>query len=306
MTAGHTLHKPARRWQLSLRAVLAAAVLAWLLLPLAVGWFPHAADNAPASAQPIAMTPLVASFTVATASAVLATMLGSAFAAALVLGRFPARALWATLLLIPFVSPQTVWTLSQIACYGRGGLMEHQLGDAWRPALAWLDPDQYVATTLVLAQVHAPLAMLVLMRGFSRLQFAGLEAARLFFHQRGKLRWMLTALRLELFAAYLLVFAMALGNFAVPHAMQCRLHIIEVYLRSANYLDQWGALLAALPLAGLALVAAAGFALLDRGTSYATAAGDVQHSGRTHWSGARRCGVIRRAGHRAADHGPGR
>lgn len=256
------------------RGAAAVSVLAVLLAPLVLGWLPQAAGG-PNLKSEISdfRSSLPASIAVAFVAALLATTLGGLFAAALGLTQLPARSLWATLLLIPLVSPPTVWTLGQVACYGRGGLAEQWLGDGWRTWLTAIDPQQYLATTLVLAQVHAPLAMLVIGRGFERLRYAGLEAALLYFGRGGRLRWLLRSLRYELIGSLLLVFALALGNFAVPHVMQCRLYVIEVYMRSANYLDQLGAMWVAAPLAALAIAAAAGFALLDR-ASGAAAVGD--------------------------------
>lgn len=248
------------------RGILSVLALIVLLAPLALGWLPQSADPANLESQISGFkSSLPASIVVATAAAILATSLGGLFAAALVFVKVPARSLWATLLLIPLVSPATVWTLAQIACYGRGGMVERCLGDGWRPRLVATDPQQYIATVLVLAQVHAPLAMLVIGRGCDRLKFAGLEAARLYFQRVRRVRWMLASLRYEVVASFLLVFAMSLGNFAVPHVMQCRLYVIDVYMRSANYLDQLGAMRDALPLVALAVTATCAFALLNRG-----------------------------------------
>lgn len=261
------------------RGGLAALTLVVLLAPLALAWLPRSADQ-PAAEIPQTAS-LFASLAIAAAAAVLAVALGGLCAAALVFAQLPARALWATLLLIPFVTPPTVWTLAQVACFGRGGLIERWLGDGGRPALAAADSDQYLATTLVLAQIHAPLAMLIVLRGLDRLQRTGLDAARLFFSGRSRLVWLLRALRQEILSASLVSFALALANFSVPHVMQCRLYIIDVYMRSANYLDQLGALKAALPLVAVALAAALGFAWLDRGVAYASATSDPPHRGRT-------------------------
>jgi ABC-type Fe3+ transport system permease subunit len=109
---------------------------------------------------------------------------------------------------------------------------------------------------MVLAQIHAPLAMLLIGRGLGRLHLTGLEAARLHLRGRQLVGWMAGAVRREIVAAFLLGLALSLGNFAVPHVMQCRLYPIEIYMRLANYHDQAGALSASLPLVGLVLLAA--------------------------------------------------
>jgi ABC-type Fe3+ transport system permease subunit len=67
----------------------------------------------------------------------------------------------------------------------------------------------------------------------------------------------LSAARREIAAALLLAFALAMGNFAVPHVLQCEVYSLEIYTRMANYLDERGALRAAAPLLVVVLTAAA-------------------------------------------------
>jgi ABC-type Fe3+ transport system permease subunit len=69
----------------------------------------------------------------------------------------------------------------------------------------------------------------------------------------------------------LFALAMALGEFAVPHVLQCRLYPIEVYGQVINYLDEAGALRLALPLLTITLLAAAGVALAESGRKYVVA-----------------------------------
>src|SRR6185437_8905679 len=138
---------------------------------------------------------------------------------------------------LPFVAPGAAWALGQTYCYGPGGLVERWCGDGWRPWLAALNRGGYAATVLVLAEILAPLAMLLVGRGMARLTAGGFDAARLSLTRVRLARWLVGALRPELTAAFLLCFALALGNFAVPHVLQCRLYTIEIFFRLTNYLD---------------------------------------------------------------------
>jgi iron(III) transport system permease protein len=236
-----------------------------LLAPLVLVWIPAAApEEMPGEAARIAWPAFGASLAVAFAAAVLAVIIGGLLAAVLVLTDLPGRGFWATAFVLPFVCPPLVWAMGQVYCYGSGGLMERWLGGAWRGVLACSDRGHYLATTLVLAEIHAPLAMLIVGRGMGRLNQAGLEAARLFLSPLALARWIAGAVRPEAMASLLLVLALALGNLAVPHVMQCRLYPIEVYARMANYLDAPGALWTALPLLLATLVAVAGVAVLER------------------------------------------
>lgn len=248
----------------------AALVTVALLFPLVVVWLPGGAVQRPAEPLTFAWESLVASLAVASAAAVLAVLVGGTLAAVLVLTDLPGRNLWATALLVPFLCPPTVWALGQVYCYGAGGLAERALGGLWRAVYARRGPGNYLPTVLVLAQIHAPLAMLIVGRGLGRLQHAGFEAARLQLSPWGLARWIARAVWPEAAAAGLLALALGLGNFAVPHVLQCRLYPIEVYARLTNYLDRTGAAWAALPLLAAALAAAAGIALVERNVRYAT------------------------------------
>jgi len=247
----------------SLPAILITVVL---LLPLALVWLPGGPPQLATSGQVIQIdwNTLGASLAVAAAAATLAVMLGAALAAVFVLTDFPGRGIWATVALVPFICPPTVWALGQVYCYSGGGLMERWCGSAWRAAWALSDDGHYTATTLELAQIHAPLAMLIVARGFGRLHHAGLQSARLFLTPLGMVRWTIAAVRQEAMVAFLLVLALSLGNFAIPHVLQCRLYPIDIYARAANYLDQAGALRIALPLLVVAFFAAAGIAAVER------------------------------------------
>lgn len=188
---------------------------------------------------------LVASVLVAAVAAALALVIGAALAALLSWTDFPVPAVWATMALLPFVCPPTVWTLGQMYCYGPGGVIEHLVGDDWRPIMSRANSGHYLATVLVLAEVHVPLVMLIVGRGFERLHQLGFESAWFYLSRRRMFAWTLTAARRELCGAYLLAFALCVGNFAVPHVLQCRLYVIEVYMRLTNYLDLAGAVRAA-------------------------------------------------------------
>lgn len=260
-------------------------------MPFALVWLPGAtpvAGFSPAQSPEIRWQLLAASIVVAAAAALLAVMVGSMIAALLVITDLPQPSIWGTAALLPFLCPPTVWALSQVHCFGPGGLLEQFFGDALRPWLAWLNQGHYLSTILVLAMIHAPLAMLIVGRGLGRIHHAGFEAARLFLTPLRLTWWFTRGVWPELAAAFLLAFALCLGNFAVPHVLQCRLYAIEVFTRMANYLDQLGAIRAAVPLLATTLVAVALFAVLDRGATYAApeqhGAGRIRLEGKKWWA----------------------
>jgi iron(III) transport system permease protein len=248
-------------------------VVVVLLAPVVLAWLPHGAATAREAgpSPPVPWTPLVASLAVAAAAAVLAVIVGGALAALLVLTDFPGRPFWATVALLPFVCPPMVWAIGQVYCYGPGGLVERWCGSAWRAVQACSDPGHYAVTTLVLAQIHAPLAMLIVGRGLRQIHTAGLESARLFLSRRAMIGWTARAVRPEAAAALLLSMALSLGNFAVPHVLQCRLYTMEIYVQMANYLDHAAAMWTSLPLVGAAVLAAAGMAIAERRARYVSA-----------------------------------
>ena len=258
---------------LRIESVLAVLVIVVLLAPLVWVCLPGGtAATGPSPAIPkMPWTTLGASLAVAIAAAALAVVVGGALAALLVLTDFPGRSLWATVALLPFVCPPMVWALGQVYCYAPGGLMERWCGGPWRAVQACSDRGHYAVTTLVLAQIHAPLAMLIIGRGLGRLHHAGLESARLLLSPLGMVRWTAGAVRQEAAAALLLAMALSLGNFAVPHVLQCRLYTMEIYLRMTNYLDHAGALWTCVPLVAATALAAAGIALAERRARYVTA-----------------------------------
>lgn len=221
-----------------------------------------------------AWTAFGASLAVSAAAACLAVIIGGLVAAAIELTDLPGRSLWATLMLIAFASPSAAWALAQTYCYGASGLVDHWLGDAWRPWLVRFDSGHYLSAVLVLGQIHAPLAMLLVGRGFAHLPPAGWDAARLLLPPARRWRWAAGAVRPDAASAWLLAFALGLGNFAVPHVLQCRLFPIEVYLQLTNYLDRAGASRSALALLSVALVAVAAMAFVERRRPYAAAGGN--------------------------------
>jgi len=260
------IHYPSAR----LTALLAAGAL---LLPLVLAWLPGDRSLPLVSGPecPIAWGVLAKSLAVAAAAAAMAVAVGTALAAALVLTDLPGRALWATALALPFLCPRAVWALGQVYCYGPGGMSEQCLGGAWRTASCLSDAGHYLVTTLVLAEVHAPLAMFIIGRGLGRLQHAGLDSAILLLRPAVFVRWLGGAIRQEAAAAFLLVLALALGEFAVPHVLQCRLYTLEIYGRVINYLDPAGAMRLSWPLLAVTLMAALGVALAERRQSYVSA-----------------------------------
>ena len=254
-------------------ALVVASVLLAPLATLAVGGgsagestfaLPAPATFAVAGEPAFAWAAFGASLAVSAAAACLAVIIGGLVAAVFELTDLRGRSLWATLMLIAFASPSAAWALAQTYCYGASGLVDHWLGDAWRPWLARLDSGHYLSAVLVLGQIHAPLAMLLVGRGFAHLPPAGWDAARLLLPPVRRWRWTAGAVRPEAASAWLLAFALSLGNFAVPHVLQCRLFPIEVYLQLTNYLDRAGASRSALILLAVALVAVAAMAFVER------------------------------------------
>jgi len=248
------------------RNLVAILVAAALLLPLVSLWLPNwePAGRTPVGGLSLEGGNFAASLAVAAASAAVAVAVGSGLAALFVLTDFPGRTFWSTICLTPFVTPPAVWALGQVYCYGPGGTIELLLGDGWRGPLARWNAGHYLSTVVVLAEVHAPLAMLVVGRGMARLHRAGLEPALLFLTPLRLVVWAERALRSVWLAAFFLTFALALGNFAVPHVLQCRLYTIGVYTRMANYLDPSGSVRAAGPLLLAAVAAAALLACAER------------------------------------------
>jgi iron(III) transport system permease protein len=250
--------------QHAFRTICGGVVVLLFLLPVALVWLPSStATDELLTSPPIPWATLVRSVCVAGATALLALAIGAALAFLFAATDFPVSAFWGTLVLVPFVCPSTAWALADVYCYGPGGVVERMLGDGLRPVIEQFNRGHYLSTVMVLAQIYAPIVMLFLWRGVGRLHHAGLEAAFLFLSPSRRLMWLVRTLRRELIGSASLVFAMALGNFAVPHVLQCRLYIIDVYMRAANYLDHDGAVLAVLPLVLLALAAIACVIWLD-------------------------------------------
>lgn len=247
----------------------------WLALalsaPLVLAWLPGSLEE-PAHTRDLPAIPwalLAASLAVAGSSALVAVAVGTALAAVISLTDLGRRPAWATLLVFPFLSPPMVWTLGQVYAFGPGGLAERLCGSPWRLTCGAINGGHYAATVLVLAQIHAPLALLLVGRGLDRLHHAGFEAALLMLPPVHLTRWLIRALRPELTAAWLLAFALGLGNFSVPHVLQCRLYVLEIYSQNANYLNPHGALWLSLPLIGCSLAAAVLMAWVERTSTYA-------------------------------------
>jgi ABC-type Fe3+ transport system permease subunit len=211
---------------------------------------------------------LSASVAVAVCATLLSLAQGTLLAAFVVLTRLPGRQILAALWLIPFVAPATVWALCGMYCYGPGGIVDRCLGSSWRSVPGAIDGGHYIGTTIVLSQIYTPLAMVLIGRGMARLGHAGFDAARLYFSAPARITWMLRSLAPEIIAAALLTFALAIGNFAVPNVLQCRLYPTYVYLRMSNYLDQAGAARAAAPLVSIALAATTAFVIQERRRRY--------------------------------------
>ena len=249
------------------KRLVATILVGTLLLPLFCAWFLSLpADAQISSSFEMAWDKFVASVIVAAVAAALATFVGCLFAFQIQMGMRRLGAAWSTFLLIPFVCPPMVWSLGQVYCFGAGGFVERVVGDGLRPWFDEFNRGHFLATTIVLAQIHAPLAMLIVGRGIARLPHYGLEAANHYLSGRAFVLWFVGAMRRELSAAFLLVFALSMGNFSVPHTFQCHLYPIEIYSRMTNYLDARGALVAAIPLLIVTLAAAALLVFSERST----------------------------------------
>ncbi len=242
----------------SLRFWVAALVMLVLLLPVLSLWLlDQTIDHqTPVWSPEIRWSSLLASLLVAGTASVLAVVAGTLLAFLFTLTDFPRPTVWATICLVPFAAPPIVWSMGQIHCYGPGGLVELALGDGWRPAVSRWNQGHFISTALVLAQIHAPLAMLIVGRALGRIHHAGFESARLHLPRTGLVLWFCRTVWADLSASFLLVMALAMGNFAVPHVLQCRLYSIQIYTRMTNYLDQEGCVWAATPLLAVTLCAA--------------------------------------------------
>lgn len=206
--------------------------------------------------ESIAWQTLLLTVAVAFAAAVMAVVVGLLLASLFELTDLPGSPWWSTATLISFVCPATVWALMQLYCYGPGGLMERWLGGIWRQFMLSWPGGSYLATSWVLAQIHVPLAMLILGRGLARWHHGGVESAWLGLSPWRFCCWFIGLMRGELTTAFGLTFALSATSFAVPHVLQCRLYVIEIYLRAANYLDHASAMRMAWPLLGVTCLAA--------------------------------------------------
>ncbi len=257
---------------------LPLAVVVVLAGPLLVAWLPGSGDALiEVSGRRVAGTSvgmpwgsLLASLAVAAAAASLAVCVGGCLAWLLGATDLPGRQVWASVLVVPFVCPGTVWAMAQVYCYGQGGLADRWLGAAWPMWPEVMTQGQYVACALVLAQVFVPVPMLLGLDGVRRLSGGAVSAARLIPSRSRRIAWYSGAIRPELCAAWLLCLALSLGNFAIPHVLQCRLYTIEVYMRQTNYLDPRGAAGLSMLLMAPALAAAAWLAWSERRRKYAT------------------------------------
>jgi len=249
----------------SLPTLFAIALTVALLAPLPVAFWLALTEAGPGTqAQtPLDWTAFGTTMLVATAASLLAVLIGWMLAALFALTDFPGAAFWSTATLLAFVCPPTVWALGQVYCFGPGGLTERWWGDAWR-LLGDGSGSPSLAAAWILAQIHAPLAMLIIGRGMARLHHGGGEAAWISLPPVRWLPWLIGAVRGEIIAAFLLSFALSAGSFAAPHVVQCRLYAIDIYMRAANYLDHASAMVATVPLIIVACAAAALMTLGER------------------------------------------
>lgn len=229
------------------RSWLVNAVVCFVFLPLTSLWLSNPATSVDLPPWHFAWQPFAASLAVALVAASIAVLIGGYFALLFSLTDLPAKTLLATLLHVAFACPPTVWALTQVYAFGLGGTLELWLGDVWRRVLAW-NHGSYLSTAVVLGQIHAPIACLLIGRGVERIHFDGWEAAVNYLSRRRLLWWLVLGLRREITSAFLVACCLSLCNFAVPHVMQCRLYSIEIYQRMANYLDPRGAATIAAPL----------------------------------------------------------
>jgi ABC-type Fe3+ transport system permease subunit len=209
---------------------------------------------------------LVATIVTSCIGALTAVFLGGFVSVAHSHYRLPLFAVWGTLMLAPLICPATVWAMAQQACFGEGGLVAQIVGEGWNDLYRTITPGKYILTALVFAQITMPLCMLIILRGCRRLQAGGWIAATHYLTRKKMCFWLIRGLRYELITSFMLAFSLNLGNFAVPHALQCRLISIEIYSQAINYLDREGAIAASVLLLAVAMFPALLLALIIRKT----------------------------------------
>ena len=242
----------------------AIIVVTVIFMPFAMGLGKSLFTLSPAISSPSLPVghSLLASVMVSLASACLATFLGGVIAVGQARFRPAYSFLVSAILLLPFLCPPSVWAMAQMYCYSSDGIVARFFGDKWGHLVKYLGPGNYLATTMVLSQIAVPLCCLLIARGCRRLQASGWIAADHYLRFPRRCRWIISGMKKELATSLLLAFAISIGNFSVPHVLQCRLYIIEVYMKAINYLDRTGAIMSSLPLLCMSLIPAFAIAFL--------------------------------------------
>lgn len=212
-------------------------------------------------------------------AAIFAVSLGTFISIAHTNYRLPLLAFWGTFMLFPLICPMTVWTMAQNAFFGEGGFINDFVGDHWNYLYVKLMPGKYILTSLVFTQITMPLCMLIVLRGCRKLEGGGWIAAKHYLTRKQMCWWIIKGLRHEIITSFLLAFSLNLGNFAVPHALQCRLISIEIYSQAINYLDREGAIVASVSILAVAILPAILLALLFRKSQAVTQLTNRQYSG---------------------------
>ncbi|HEU5237966.1 MAG TPA: ABC transporter permease subunit, partial [Pyrinomonadaceae bacterium] len=196
---------------------------------------------------------LLSSTLLSTATALLATLIGAPLG--LLLGRadLPAKRLLRLTLVIPVVIPPYILGLAWIYTGGSAGLIAQVLGrdlfSSWTYSLA--------GAVIVLSIGFYPLSMLATEAASRRVE-AHLEEAALLVARAPRVLWRITLplIAPSIAAAALIIFVLALSEFGVPGLLRVPVFTTEVFTAFAAYYDFGSATSLAVPLLGIALIAA--------------------------------------------------
>ena len=183
--------------------------------------------------------------TIAGGTALLATILGAPMAWAIEYLRVPTRGALAWAVAIPLLIPPYVSAIVWADALGRRGLLRFGLDAAGGS----FSPYTVTGVILVLALSYFPIVTLTTAAAFRRYDARVEEPARLV---RGKAR-VFGAITMPLLApavltGAMLVFILALVEFAVPSLLQVSVYTIEIYSRFSVAYDAAGAAAQSLPL----------------------------------------------------------
>jgi|GEM_PF-1671184 ABC-type Fe3+ transport system permease subunit len=229
------------------------------------------------------VTILTSSIVISCIGAFFAVVLGFFVSVAHSHYRLPFFAVWGTLMLVPLICPVTMWSMAQNACFGEGGLINQFIGESWNDLYTKFTPGKYILAVLIFAQITMPLCMLIILRGCRRLQAGGWIAAKHYLTRTKMCLWVIKGLKHEIITSFLLAFSLNLGNFAVPHALQCRLISVEIYSQAINYLDREGAIAASVIILAVAMLPAFLLALIFRRTQSLLQPSETLYSDQKNW-----------------------